>query len=149
MKIANLYSHLNGYEYLLVHRSSLIEEITNAIHSIDANQYTKISKAKPTSGRINDDQKAINKQFESILFPLGWKSVTTPYYVTENIETAREISNIRDKDEQKRIIENKGFQAFRTNNQVDFVKDRVAVEVHLESISALHTIFMLSIRFSF
>ncbi len=129
MKIANQYSHLNGYEHLLVHKKSLWDEIVAAIRSIDANEYTKISKAKPSMGKTFYDQKAINKRFEEILFPLEWKSVTTPYYVTSDIETAREIALIRDREEQKVIIEQRGFPAFGTNNQVDFVKDRVAVEV--------------------
>ena len=129
MKIANQYSHLNGYEHLLVHKAYLWNEIVAAIQSIDANDYTKISKAKPSFGKTFYDQKAINKRFEDILFPQNWQSVTTPYYVTNDIETARDIALIRDRDEQRRIIETRGFPAYGTNNQVDFVKDRVAVEV--------------------
>lgn len=129
MKIANMYSHLNGYEHLLVHKKELWDEIVSAITSIDANAFTKISKAKPTNGRVFYDQKELNSRFEEILFPQNWKSVTTPYYVTSDIETAREIANVRDRDIQRRIIESKGFTAYGTNNQVDFVKDRVAVEV--------------------
>lgn len=129
MKIANLYSHLNGYEYMLVHRSELWDEIEEAIASIDANDFTKESKAKSTKGKVVYAQKKINKAFEKFLFPKGWESVTTPYYVTGDIQTAREIANIRDKKIQKQIIEERGFVPYRTNNQVDFVKDRVAVEV--------------------
>lgn len=129
LRIANLYSHLNGYEFLLVHKANLWQELENAIKSIDASQYVKISKAKPTEGRKFYDQKLINKCFEEKLLPLDWKSVTTPYYVTGDIETEREIVSIRDRMEQKRLIESKGFIAYSTNNQVDFVKDRVAVEV--------------------
>ncbi len=74
MKIANLYSHLNGYEYMLVHRSDLWDEIVSAITSIEANDYTKISRAKPSLGKTMYDQKAINKRFEEILFPQNWES---------------------------------------------------------------------------
>lgn len=150
MKIANLYSHLNGYEHMLVHHKNLWDEIVSAINSIDANNYTKISKAKPTFGKTLYDQKALNKQFESILFPKNWESVTTPYYVTGDIPTAREIANIRDKEEQKRIIEANGQIAFRSNNQVDFVKNRVAVEVQFGKYFSVaydlhvkHTFFFL------
>ena len=150
MKIANLYSHLNGYEYMLVHRSELWDEIVGAIESIDANDFTKISKAKPSLGKSLYDQKAINKEFEDILFPLCWESVTTPYYVTGDIETARDIANIRDKDVQRHIIEERGFIPYRTNNQVDFVKDRVAVEVQFGKYFSVaydlhvkHTFFFL------
>ena len=129
MIIANMYSHLNGYEHLLVHKKNLITEIEEAIRDIDANQFTKVSKAKPSFGKVFYDQKAINKEFEKKLFPLDWKSVKTTYYVTGDIATAREIASVRDREEQKRIIESRGFVAYSTNNQVDFVKDRVALEV--------------------
>lgn len=150
MKVANLYSHLNGYEYMLVHRKELWEEIVSAIAAINANDYTKVSKAKPSLGKTLYDQKALNKKFEDILFPLHWKSVTTQYYVTDDIPTAREIANIREKEEQRQIIENKGYTAIRTNNQVDFVKDRVAVEVQFGKYFSVaydlhvkHTFFFL------
>lgn len=150
MKIANIYSHLNGYEHMIVHHKDLWDEIVEAINSIDANAFTKKSKAKPSLGKTFYDQKALNKQFENILFPKKWESVTTQYYVTGDISTAREIASIRDKEEQKRVIENNGFTAFRTNNQVDFVKDRVAVEVQFGKYFSVaydlhvkHTFFFL------
>ncbi len=150
MKIANIYSHLNGYEHMLVHHKDLWDEIVSAINSIEANNFTKISKAKPTMGKTLYDQKALNKQFENILFPQEWESVTTQYYVTGDIPTAREIANIRDKDEQRRIIEDNGHVAFRTNNQVDFVKNRVALEVQFGKYFSVaydlhvkHTFFFL------
>ena len=150
MKIANLYSHLNGYEFLLVHKKALWDEIEAAIARIDANQFIKTSRAKPTIGKQLYDQKKLNKCFEKYLFPLQWQSVTTPYYVTGDIQTEREIVGIRDWAEQRRIIESKGQSAFSTNNQVDFVKDRVAVEVQFGKYFSVaydlhvkHTFFFL------
>lgn len=150
MKIANRYSHLNGYEHMLVHHQDLWNELVAAIESIDANCYTKISQAKPTRGKTLYDQKALNKQFEALLFPKGWASVTTQYYVTGDLATAREIASIRDKEEQRQIIEDHGFTPFRTNNQVDFVKDRVALEVQFGKYFSVaydlhvkHTFFFL------
>lgn len=150
MKIANIYNHLNGYEYMLVHRKQLWEEIENAIHSINANDFIKYSKAKAKLGRPLYDQKALNKCFKNILFPLGWTSVITPYYVTGNIEIAKDIASIRDKEKQRQIIEDNGLEAYLTNNQVDFVKDRVAVEVQFGKYFSVaydlhvkHTFFFL------
>lgn len=150
MRVANIYSHLNGYEHMIVHHKDLWDEIVSAINSIDANDYTKTSKAKPSFGKTLYDQKALNRRFEAILYPEGWKSVTTQYYVTGDIPTAREIASIRDKEEQKRIIEEKGHIPFRTNNQVDFVKNRVAIEVQFGKYFSVaydlhvkHTFFFL------
>ena len=47
MKIANIYSHLNGYEHMIVHHKDLWDEIVEAINSIDANAFTKKSKIEP------------------------------------------------------------------------------------------------------
>lgn len=112
-----------------VHRRHLWEEIENAIHSINANNFIKYSKDKAKFGKPLYDQKSINKQFKNILFPLGWSSVKTPYYITGDIDTAKTIATIRDKERQRQIIRNNGFEAYSTSNEVDFVKDRVAVEV--------------------
>jgi len=150
MRIANLYSHLNGYEYMLVHRRDLWDELEDAINEIDANDYLKTSKAKATEGKILYNQVEINNEFERILYPQGWKSVETPYYVCEDIRTARIIAGIRDKEEQKQIIIDRGFTPLRTKNQVDFVKDRVAVEIQFGKYFSIaydlhvkHTFFYL------
>lgn len=150
MKIANMYNHLNGHEYMLIHRKNLWSEIIDAISQIDANKFTKTSNAKATKGKTLYNQKAINREFERILFSKDWASVTTSYYVTGDIRTAREIANIREKEEQRRIIEERGHTAYRTNNQVDFVKDRVAVEVQFGKYFSVaydlhvkHTFFFL------
>lgn len=135
---------------MLVHRQQLWKEIENAINSIDANQFVKISKAKPTLGRTFYNQVAINKEFERILFPLGWQSFEIPYYVCDDIATARLIAGIRDKDEQRKMIVDRGFTPLRTKNQVDFVKERVAVEVQFGKYFSIaydlhvkHTFFFL------
>lgn len=150
MKIANKYSHLNGYEHMMVHHKDLWDEIVAAIESIDANTFTKISKAKATNGKVLYDQTKLNDRFEEHLFPLGWKSVRTDYYVTGDVSTARDVVNIRNKEEQKRVIEEHGFNAFSTYNQVDFVKDRVAIEVQFGKYFSVaydlhvkHTFFFL------
>ena len=150
MKIANMYSHLNGYEYMLVHRKHLWDEIVHAIECIDANQYIKKSKERTKEGKLLYDQKRLNDEFENILMPEGWQSVTTPYYVTGDIETARIIAGIRDKDLQRKVIEERGHVPMLTNNQVDFVKDRVAIEVQFGKYFSVaydlhvkHTFFFL------
>lgn len=143
---------MNGLEYLLVHKQAQWEEIQNAIKSIDANQFTKISKEKKANkeGRVLYDQKAINNQFEIYLSQKDWHELRVPYYVTDDIETAKFIANISDRDKQKRIIEERGKNCFPTYNQVDFIKDRIAVEVQFGKYFSVaydlhvkHTFFFL------
>lgn len=51
MRIAECYSHLNGYEYLQFHKPSLWREIEEVIASVDAQHFrTKVSKEKTMIG---------------------------------------------------------------------------------------------------
>ena len=129
MKIANLYSHLFGDEYLCYKKSKLYQEIKDAIESIDANMFVKPSNDATKKGKKLYDQPAINKEFEKKLFPLNWQSLVVNYYVTGDLEVEKQIVKINDATEQKNAIEATGNEALQTNNQVDFVKDRIAVEV--------------------
>ena len=53
MKISETYSHLNGLEYLLVHKTTLWEEILTVISQVDAQACkTKISKEKTMQGKL-------------------------------------------------------------------------------------------------
>lgn len=150
MRIANLYSHLNGYEFMMVHKKALWDEIVAAIQQIDANLFVKTSKDKTRTGEVLYDQKAINKEFERILFPLGWNDFKVNYYVTSDLNLAKDIALVRDKDVQKSMIESSGLEPLRTHNQVDFVKDRIAVEVQFGKYFSVaydlhvkHTFFFL------
>ena len=129
MRIANLYNHLNGHEYLMVHREREWNEIVDTITSIDANQHVKVSRQRSRQGRTLYDQTAINRCFEELLYPLNWQQVRTPYYVTGDIDTAKEIAGIRDMNEQRALIQSRRSEAYATFNEVDFVKNRIAVEV--------------------
>lgn len=130
MRLAQVYSHLNGLEYLLVHKPYLWEEIQNAIKNVDAGRaFCKISEERTMPGKILYSPSELNKLFKVEFSQNGWFETRTPYYVNEDLKTTMETVDIRDKDVQKQAIIDRGFTAFGTYNQVDFVKDNVAVEV--------------------
>jgi hypothetical protein len=53
MKLAQSYSHLNGLEFLLVHKQALWNEVQAVIEGIDAEACkTKVSKDKEVGRRI-------------------------------------------------------------------------------------------------
>ncbi|MBN2535225.1 MAG: hypothetical protein JXB88_20255 [Spirochaetales bacterium] len=53
MKIVEKYSHLNGLEFLLVHKQDLWIEIRTVISSVDAEACkTKVSKEKVKKGQL-------------------------------------------------------------------------------------------------
>lgn len=130
MKIAQIYSHLNGVEFLMVHKSNLWTEIQTAIENVDSKKaLNKVSKEKTRTGEILYSPTKLNQLFKHEFSKRNWSEARTAYYVNEDLQTTRETVNIRDKKIQKQAITDKGFTAFSTYNQVDFVKDRVAIEV--------------------
>lgn len=129
MRIANSYNHLNAKEYLIVNRGPQFSEVNNSIISINANEFLKISCDIAKLGQVLYSQADINKAIKKILNQVGWVESRVQYYVTNHEPTIREIINITDKREQKRILTNRNLPAYSTFNQVDFQKDRIAVEV--------------------
>lgn len=130
MRIAQIYSHLNGVEFLLVHKAALWEEIQNVIRNVDAAQaFIKVSKEKTMRGTTLYSPAELNKLFKQGFSQSGWFENRTAYFVSEDLQTTRETVDIRNKLQQKQAITDRGFTAFGTYNQIDFVKDRVAIEV--------------------
>lgn len=130
MKIAQTYSHLNGVEFLMVHKPDLWSEIQTAIKNVDAKKaFTKISKEKRMSGKVLYSPTKLNQLFKLEFSKISWCETRTSYYVNEDLQTTMETVHITDKYKQKKEIEKNNFTAYSTYNQVDFVKERVAVEV--------------------
>jgi len=129
MKIDQVYSHLNGLEFLLVHRKKLWTEIRGVIKSVDAETCkTKISKEERTMGKVFYSPVELNSCFRSLLKPKGWKESRISYWVTKSEKLIRKTINMP-ADEQKKEIEKTGEMAIFSYNQTDFVKDRIAIEV--------------------
>lgn len=130
MRIAQVYSHLNGEEFLIVHKPALWDEIQSAVQNVNAEMaFEKISKEKTMRGRILYSPMQLNRLFKNEFSEKGWCEMRTAYFVNEDLATTRDTVDVRNVQVQKEEIEKRGFHAFRTYNQVDFVKERVAVEV--------------------
>ncbi len=129
MKIAETYSHLNGLEFLLVHKPSLWKEIQSVVASVDADKCrTKISKEKTMKGRILFSPIDMNAAFSRLLRKQSWNESRVSYWVTKNEKLIRKTIAMS-AEEQKREIEAAGETPIFSYNQTDFVKDRVAIEV--------------------
>lgn len=130
MKMLQYYSHLNGLEFLIVHKPKLWEEISEVIENVDSSKtLTKISSEKTKKGKLLYSPSGLNYLFKDEFTKRNWQEMRTHYYVNEDLQTTKNIVSIRDEMLQRESIENAGFIAYRTYNQVDFVKERVAVEV--------------------
>jgi len=129
MKIAETYSHLNGLEFLLVHKANLWKEIQDVISAVDANKCrTKVSKEKTMKGRLLFSPIDMNVAFKRLLRNKSWEESRVSYWVTKTEKLIRKTL-ILPAEEQKREIEAAGETPIYSYNQTDFVKDRVAVEV--------------------
>jgi hypothetical protein len=135
MQIVKYHSHLNGYEWLLVHHPKVWKEIKNVIRSIDAEKCkTKVSKEKTMVGKLLYSPEDLNARFSDGLSKLNWKESRTSYWVTDDYNLIRKTLHMTPK-QQKTEIEAAGKRAIFSYNQTDFVRDRVAIEVQLGKYS--------------
>lgn len=129
MKIDEVYSHLNGLEFLLVHKSALWKEIQAVIERVDAEKCkTKISKEKTMEGKILYSPIEMNKAFNILLKDSDWQESRVGYWVTKSEKLIRKTLNMPPDEQRKEIIES-GETPIYSYNQTDYVKDRVAIEI--------------------
>lgn len=129
MKIVETYSHLNGLEFLLVHKPSLWKEIQSVIAKVDANKCrTKVSRERTTRGKLLFSPIDMNNEFRRLLRAKSWDECRVSYWVTRSEKLIRKTLTMTT-EEQRREIESAGETPISSYNQTDFVKDRVAVEV--------------------
>lgn len=148
MKIASLYSHLNGYEFIQFHQKELWSEIEDAIASVDAEEYrTKISREKTMRGQKLYAPKELNKAIAEGFVDRGWKSKQARFWVTDEPDLIRKTLPLQP-DEQKKIITKAGRPAYQSYNQTDFVKNRIAVEVQFgKYFSVAYDLFVKHLAF--
>ncbi|MCW5745202.1 MAG: restriction endonuclease [Alphaproteobacteria bacterium] len=148
MKIAEYYSHLNGLEFIQVHKPKLWKEIKEVIASVDAEKYrTKISKEKTMMGAKLYSPVELNKAMREGFAKHKWEARTAAYWVTKDAKLIRKTLNLPP-DEQRKAILAEGQEATRSHNQTDFVKDRVAVEVQFgKYFSVAYDLFVKHLAF--
>lgn len=135
MIIAEVYSHLNGWEFLQVHKPHLWTEIQSVVQNIDAEACkTKVSREIRTPGKLLYSPIDMNGRFNDLLRGLGWVESRVSYWVTRNEKLIRKTLTLKP-SEQKDMIEAEGEVPIFSYNQTDFVKDRVAVEVQFGKYS--------------
>jgi len=130
-----MYSHLNGKEFLLVHRKNIFKEIKEIIGLINAHKYkTKISKEKTMKNTKLYSPIELNKAFKKEFEKRNWGESRYTYYVTTNRKIAEQIMNLP-LEKQKEFLINNKVKPILSYNQTDFVKNKVAVEVQFGKYS--------------
>lgn len=148
MQIAALYSHLNGEEYLIVHRPDLWNEVKSVIAKVDAEACrTKVSGEKSREGRTLYSPIDMNRAFKKRFKRRGWRERRNTFWVTADEKLLRGIHGLGEA-EQKVAIEDAGLEPIMSYNQTDFVKNRVAVEVQFGKYSFVaHDLFVKHLSF--
>jgi hypothetical protein len=148
VRIAAKYSHLNGHEYLLVHKPHLWDEIVSVIESCDAEKHrTKVSKERGMVGKLLYSPVEMNKAIKAGFGSLGWEDRRVTYYVTDDERLTRAIM-LLPKDEAKAKIAAAGKIPFKSYNQTDFVKERCMVEVQFGKYAFIaHDLFVKHMAF--
>ena len=148
MQIKALYSHLNGEEFLLVHRQQLWDEIKQVIEQVDAEACkTKISREKTMPGKLLYSPADMNNAFKSGLKSRGWGESRNTFWVASDEKLLRGIYNLP-AGMQKARIEDAGHTPIMSYNQTDFLKDRVAVEVQFGKYAFVaHDLFVKHLSF--
>ena len=148
MQIKSIYSHLNGEEFLLVHRPQLWEEVKQVIFSVDAEACrTKVSRERTMRGKVLYSPKEMNDAFKAEFKASGWGERRNSFYVAPDEKLLRGIYDLTD-EEQKLRIEAAGYEAILSYNQTDYLKDRVAVEVQFGKYAFVaHDLFVKHLSF--
>jgi len=129
MKICETYSHLNGLEFLIVHKPQLWDEIQDVIGALHAEACkTKVSREKRIKGKMLYSPIEMNARFGILLRKRGWRESRVSYWVTKSEKLIRKTLSMSP-EQQKKEIESAGETPIYSYNQTDFVKDRVAIEV--------------------
>jgi hypothetical protein len=135
MKIVQTYSHLNGLEYLLVHKKRLWAEVKQVIQAVDGSACkTKVSKEKTMTGEVLFNPIDMNRAFSALLTDRDWKESRVNYWVTKSERLIRQTL-AKPADEQKAEIQAAGETPIFSYNQTDFVKEWVALEVQFGKYS--------------
>ena len=143
MRISASYSHMNGEEYLLVHRKDVWQEVKDIIANVDAEKCkTKVSAERTKQGRLLYSPRDMNSAFKEGFKENGWSERRNTFWVTDDAALLRRIYR-EPADVQRQSISEADRTPIMSYNQTDFVKERVAVEVQFGKYSFVaHDLFV-------
>ena len=97
MQIKSLYSHLNGEEFLLVHRPALWEEVKQVIAAVDAEACrTKVSRERTMRGRLLYSPRDMNDAFKAEFKARDWGERRNSFYVAPDEKLLRGVYDLAD-----------------------------------------------------
>ena len=148
MRIDAVYSHLNGLEWLQVRRRGYWKEIKECIQSVNAKECrTKASKESRKVDKIVYSPTQLNKQFKKHFNEHHWSRSRVNQWVTAETDLSKRVIDLP-ADRQKEAILQAGHEALPSYKEIDFVKNRVAVEVQFGKYSFIaHDLYVKHLAF--
>ena len=133
MQIGAKHSHLHGEEHLIVHQSELWQEVQEVIARVDAEACrTRSSGERGRDGEMLYSPIDMTKAFHTGFSERGWHAGSQTVAVTSGDERrGTDPSTVGP----QAAIEETALEAIVTCNRMEFVKSRVAVEVHFGEYS--------------
>lgn len=132
MRIVEVHSHLNGVEFLSIRRPSLWREVKDRIEGLDISDCAEIAVSSndhllqrqfsPTS--VKD---ALNNRFED----LGWRKRAARFWAANDAQLTRTVARMP-VEVQRRIIKFQEAKPISSFLEVDYYKDRVAVQMQFD-----------------
>ncbi len=149
MKITQKYSHLNGEEYLIVHHNELYIEIQETIKKVEAGQFkTKKSKEKKSKEFQIYSPSKLKNSFKKFLLAEGWTETCYQYYLTLNRALMEKSMFMTSKEQKGLLISHGEDPQIYSCKQIDFVKNKIAVEVQFNKYSLVsYDIFIKQMLF--
>ena len=145
MRIAEIYSHLNGQEHILVHKPELWQVICTVVETVDAQACkTKVVHEQRMEGRLLYSSVELNRAFRTQFTDHGWKESRTSDWVPADQHLIRDTMQVAPALQKQAIIDT-GHTPISSSNQTDFVKERIAVEVQFGKNALLPTICLSNI----
>jgi hypothetical protein len=118
MRVADVYSHFNGLEYLLVQNPSLWEEVRSIIAQVDFPHASPRRPNRTSLERRTSNSSKIAADFSDRLRENNWSKPVSNRAIPEHVLEKR--ASLR---------KNEALPTPSDYNQTDFVKERVAIEV--------------------
>jgi hypothetical protein len=121
MKIAEYHSHLNGLEFILIHKAKLWEEIQASIKQVDARRL-----AIRTDHSQTYSLESIRHHTRASLDSRGWKSRRAYYWIAKNVKLNQKTIDLPPELQKQRIM-SAGDDGATRSFTTHLVKDRVGI----------------------
>lgn len=147
VRITSYYSHINGLEYLLVHKPGIWEEIKSVVSYVRTESLLVRWTKKKGRTQLGYPPVDLERVFKKRFTELEWRRSRAPHWEVADPRLVGKTMELTPTDQRTRI-EAQRIKPILSFNQEDFVKERVAVEVRFNSrLAVAYDLFVKHLAF--